>query len=129
MTNPTELCERLREAAEYQRGLWAKSRYGEHVGKLEDEAADLIEDQAKQIAEQGERITALEAKCALLAASLAQEEARSAELERLLTEVAVLKRYDPNGNRGWSRSTLTVNMPSELLERIDASIAASKDRP
>lgn len=52
-----------------------------------EKAADLIEAQAKQAAERDERIAALEAKCALLAASLAQEERRSAELEARIDEL------------------------------------------
>ena len=38
----------------------------------------------------------------------------------LLREVAALKRRDPNGSRGYNTSTLTINFPKSLLERIDA---------
>jgi hypothetical protein len=42
-----------------------------------------------------------------------------AVLLELLREVAALKRHDPNGVRGFKRSTLTLNVPHELLARID----------
>lgn len=42
---------------------------------------------------------------------------------RLLREIAALKRYDANGARGWATSRLTVNVPVDLLARIDALLA------
>jgi hypothetical protein len=52
----------------------------------------------------------------------------AAASEELLREIAALKRYDPNGVRGFAKSTLTVNVPKDLFERIDAGIAAQKEQ-
>jgi hypothetical protein len=41
----------------------------------------------------------------------------------LLRKIAALKRYDPNGQKGWKRSHLTVNVPEELLDELDAFVA------
>lgn len=99
MTNPIELCERLRAIG--------GSSWGDGGWRVRCEAADLIESQAKQIAELEakaqqqaleytslfdqcsealDRVKALEAKCALLAASLAQEEARNRAIEAAAIE-------------------------------------------
>jgi polyhydroxyalkanoate synthesis regulator phasin len=56
------------------------------------------------------------------------KEPATAASEELLREIAALKRYDPNGVRGFAKSTLTVNVPKDLFERIDAAIAAQKER-
>lgn len=42
----------------------------------------------------------------------------------MLRSIAGLKRYDPNGIRGFKRSTITVNVPLKLLESIDEFLAA-----
>lgn len=44
----------------------------------------------------------------------------------LLAEVAAIKRHDPNGPRGFKRSTLTLNVPHELLEQIDTAMKEPK---
>lgn len=44
----------------------------------------------------------------------------------LLRELASLKRYDPNSQKGWQRSTITVNVPKEMLDRVDALLANPK---
>lgn len=81
MTNPQDLCERLRKENSCYEGFY------EHCV----EAADLIEAQAARIAEferildgatQEDRVKTLEAKCTLLAASLDQAERHAAEVSR-----------------------------------------------
>lgn len=44
-------------------------------------------------------------------------------LQTLLREVAALKRYDPNRNRGNSGRHIVLNIRSDLMEKIDAAIA------
>jgi hypothetical protein len=58
--------------------------------------------------------------------SLTKESVARCEAEDLLGEAAALKRHDPNGVRGFKRSTITLNVPHGLLERIDAAL---KDKP
>lgn len=45
----------------------------------------------------------------------------------MLREVAALKRYDPNSPRGRQRSTITVNVPNEVLDRIDAVLCTQAE--
>lgn len=151
MTNHAELCEMLRTENSCAEGFY------EHC----IEAADLIEAQVKQIAQQAEelqaliadntsmlesltkeatarcdaedRIAALEAKCALLAASLAQEEARSAELEANVAATekdAERYRWLCDGNGYFLEEQMLCGHSNEKESAdaaIDAAIAASKD--
>lgn len=52
--------------------------------------------------------------------------AGEAMTESLLREIAAIKRHDPNAIRGFKKSTLTLNVPHELLDRIDELLSASK---
>ncbi|SKC78543.1 hypothetical protein SAMN05445504_2420 [Burkholderia sp. CF099] len=47
----------------------------------------------------------------------------------LLRELAALKRYGKNGHPTRSEHIVTINVPSELLERIDALLAQPEPTP
>lgn len=46
------------------------------------------------------------------------------EQMQLLREIAALKRYDPRNGRGQSKQR-TLNVPVELLARIDAALSTT----
>ena len=48
--------------------------------------------------------------------------ARLSEMQAILADLADLKRYDPNAARGWRSSVITVNVPHELMTRIDVAL-------
>jgi hypothetical protein len=54
-----------------------------------------------------------------------QQQARSPvdALRGIAQELAALKRYDVGRGRGYVSNKLTLNVPRELLERLDAALA------
>lgn len=81
-TDVDALITRLREDVGFDgQKLLAADALSSQAERIKQQALDYVS-LFDQCSEQAERIQALEAKCALLAASLAQEEKRSAELER-----------------------------------------------
>lgn len=71
-------------------------------------------------------IEATKVALASIATHPAAAQPSRAEVLELLREVASRKRYNPNAMHGKTFGTLTLNMPVELLERIDAALG---DKP
>jgi signal transduction histidine kinase len=123
------LVERLR--------YWAKDEKVEKGWVTMLEAATALAELARGVADQHEIIVTLSDQLAaktelatLYAASLRRSEDEVDRLRRLLSEVAALKRYDPNANHGWNSSYVVLNPTKDLLERIDAAQSQTpKDNP
>jgi hypothetical protein len=113
------LAERLRADYAYTLSI-TSSPYRPHVSRLPIEAADALTTLMDQL-------EAKNALIALLRASLRQSEDEVEVLRPLLSEIAALKRHDPNAIRGFKRSTLTLNVPGDLLDRIDTTLANQKE--
>jgi signal transduction histidine kinase len=102
---------------------WVGKQYSSPIGDRIEKSADALEFLSDQLTAKTELAT-------LYAASLRRSEDEADRLRRLLSEVAALKRYDPNANRGWNSSHVVLNPTKDLLERIDAAQSPTpKDNP
>jgi len=99
-----------------------RGSYGERSFPCLLEAASQLESLQSQLTAKTELAT-------LYAATLRRSEDEADRLRHLLSEVAALKRYDPDANRGWNSSHVVLNPTKDLLERIDADRSQSEEKP